>query len=200
MTETPEEFRQRVERIDSKFFEDAEKRAGPLRALAFEYEKLAVDYSNRGFQTLTYLNGGALVAIPTAMAFFRADVAKSDVLITAGLFVLGLFFVVFAQGAAFFTMAKRAEAMDRLKHEQYHRVAALAYPHQASANIEFLRQADQQNADANQRLRISDIYRLAGLLFFGASMVAFVIGCGWGANTVLAAKERIETSIDKPAK
>jgi hypothetical protein len=110
MTETPEEFRQRVERIDSKFFEDLEKRAGPYRAMSFEFEKLAVEYSNKGFQNLTYLNGGALVAIPTAMAFFKAEVAKSHLLITAGFFVAGLLFVVLAQAAAFFTMAKRAEA------------------------------------------------------------------------------------------
>jgi hypothetical protein len=96
MTATPEEFRQRVAQVDSKFHENVEKRAGPFRALAFEYEKLAVDYSNKSFQTVTYLNGGALVAIPTATAFFRADVAKSDVLLTAGLFVIGLFFVVLA--------------------------------------------------------------------------------------------------------
>jgi hypothetical protein len=200
MTETPEEFRQRVERIDNKFYEDAEKRGGPFRSLSFEYEKLAVDYSNRGFQTLTYLNGGALVAIPTAMAFFRADVAKSDVLLTAGLFIAGLFFVVLAQGAAFFTMAKRGEAHARLAWEQFHRVAALGYPHQSTANTDSLSSAAQQHTDANARLRRSDIYRIAGLICFGASLIAFVIGCGWGASTVLAAKDRAETSIDKPNK
>jgi cyclopropane fatty-acyl-phospholipid synthase-like methyltransferase len=32
-------------------------------------------------------------------------------------------------------------------------------------------------------------------------LIAFVVGCGWGARTVIAAKERAETtSIDKPAK
>jgi hypothetical protein len=201
MTETPEEFRQRVDRIDSKFHEDVEKRSGPFRALAFEYEKLAVDYSNKSFQTVTYLNGGALVAIPTAMAFFRADVAKSDVLLTAGLFVIGLFFVVLAQAAAFFTMAKRAEATDRLRWEQFHRVAALGYTHQTPPNTEHLRAGDERHADANKRLGRSDIYRVAGLVFFGASLIAFVVGCGWGARTVITAKERAETtSIDKPAK
>ncbi|MEH2562080.1 hypothetical protein [Bradyrhizobium sp. AZCC 2289] len=202
MTETPEEFRQRVDRIDIKFYyEDVEKRAGPFRTLAFEYEKLAVDYSNKSFQTVTYLNGGALVAIPTAMAFFRADVAKTDVLFTAGLFVTGLFFVVLAQAAAFFTMAKRAEASDRLRCEQFNRVASLGFPHDTPQNTEYLKLADDRHADANKRLGHSDIYRIAGLVFFGASLIAFVIGCGWGARTVLAAKERVETpGIDKPIK
>jgi hypothetical protein len=50
MTETPEEFRQRVAQVDSKFHEDVEKRAGPFRALAFEYEKLAVVTQTRVFR------------------------------------------------------------------------------------------------------------------------------------------------------
>jgi hypothetical protein len=35
--ETPEQLRQRVERIDSKFFDDFEKRGGPFRDQGFEY-------------------------------------------------------------------------------------------------------------------------------------------------------------------
>jgi len=62
--ETHEEFRQRVDHVDSKFYEDFDKRAAPFRGRALEYEKLAVAYTDKGFQTLTYLNGGALVAIP----------------------------------------------------------------------------------------------------------------------------------------
>jgi hypothetical protein len=91
MTETPEEFRQRVDRVDNKFYEDFNKRDAPFRERAFEYEKLAVAYSEKGFQTLTYLNGGALVALPTAMAFFKADVTRSDVMCTAAAFIVGLF-------------------------------------------------------------------------------------------------------------
>ena len=135
------------------------------------------------------------------MAFFRADVVKSDVLLTAGLFVIGLFFVVLAQAAAFFTMAKRAEATDRLRWEQFHRVAALGYPHQTPPNTENLKAASKRHADANERLGRSDMCLVAGLVFFGASLIAFVVGCGWGARTVIAAKERAETaSIDKAAK
>jgi hypothetical protein len=74
----------------------------PHRSRSFEYENLAVEYSHRGLQLLTYLNGGALVAIPTALAFFKADVGRSDLLLTAGAFIVGLVFVVLAQVAAFF--------------------------------------------------------------------------------------------------
>src|SRR5437868_5998147 len=106
--EAPEDFRQRVDRVDDKFYEDFEKRAAPFRGRVLEYEKLAVAYTDKGFQTLTYQNGGALVAIPTAMAFFKADVARVDVLWTAMAFIVGLLCVVIAQMAAFFTMAKRS--------------------------------------------------------------------------------------------
>jgi hypothetical protein len=52
-TETPEQFRQRVDAVDSKFFEDFQKRGAPLREQGFEYEKLAVDYTHKIFQTHT---------------------------------------------------------------------------------------------------------------------------------------------------
>jgi hypothetical protein len=127
LPESPEQFRQRVEQIDRKFYDDFENRGRKFRDQSFEYEKLAVDYSHKGFQTLTYLNGGALVAIPTAMAFFKADVAKVDILWTAAAFVAGLLFVVVSQGAAFFTMATRAEANEQFMWEQFHRVTALLF-------------------------------------------------------------------------
>ena len=84
MTETPEEFRRRVEDLDAKFYEQVIRRGEPHRSRSFEYEKLAVEYSHRGLQLLTYLSGGALVAIPTALAFFKADVGRADVLADGG--------------------------------------------------------------------------------------------------------------------
>jgi hypothetical protein len=192
VTETPEEFRQRAEKIDSKFFEDFEKRGGPFRERSFEYEKLAADYSHKGFQTLTYLNGGALVAIPTAMAFFRAEVTRVDVMWTAAAFILGLFCVVLAQIAAFFTMAKRAEAQEFFRNEQFERVAALMYQHQTELNIERQTSADTHRSAGNRRLRHSNRWRLIGLSFFVVSLIAFVAGCVEGARAVLIAKERPE--------
>jgi hypothetical protein len=128
MNETPEEFRHRVERVDSHFFEEYEKRSAPIRDLGFEYEKLAIGYSEKGFQTLTYLNGGALVAIPTAMTFFKAEVARGAVMWTAGAFIAGLLCVLVAQMATFFTMSCRSEAQGFFARGQFNRVAALQYP------------------------------------------------------------------------
>jgi DMSO reductase anchor subunit len=110
--------------------------------------------------------------------------------------VAGLLFVVLAQGAAFFTMAKRAEAQNRLHLEQAHRIAALAFPHQTQANVENLTKADQEHKEANERLRRSDAWRGAGLLLFSLSLFAFVLGCGWGAYTVMVAKDRSVTTVD----
>jgi hypothetical protein len=192
MTETPEDIRRRVDQIDNKFYEDFEKRGGPLRDRGFDYDKLAIDYSHKGFQTLTYLNGGALVAIPTAMSFFRADVARVSILITAGAFIVGLLCVVIAEVCAFFTMAKRAEAQEEFRWEQFHRVAALMFQHQTQHNTENLTKAGDRHTEGGKRLRHSNIWRLVGLAFFAGSLVAFVVGCGWGALAVVAAKEKIE--------
>ena len=189
MTETPEEFRRRVEDAESKFHEQVNKRGEPYRARAFEYEKLAVEYSHRGLQLLTYLNGGALVAIPTALAFFKADVGRADVLLTAGAFVLGLFFVVLAQVAAFFTMSKRAEASTFFSSEQFQRVAAVQHHHQSPQFAERMTAADSDRVIGSKRIFWSDISRLVGLAFFGISLAAFVAGCGWGAWVVILAKE-----------
>jgi hypothetical protein len=194
MTETPEEFRQRVAQIDAKFFEDSEKRGAQFRDRAFEYEKLTVDFSHKGFQTLTYLNGGALVAIPTAMAFFRADVARIDVLWTAGAFIAGLLCVVLAQVCAFFTMAKRSEANQFWMTEQFHRVGALAYQHQTEPKIERQQKAETDRLTGIRRMRHSNHWRLVGLCFFGASLIAFVAGCVWGAKAVIIAKDRPEAA------
>lgn len=192
MTETPEEFRRRVEQIDAKFYEDAEKRSAQYRDRAFEYEKLTVDFSHKGFQTLTYLNGGALVAIPTAMAFFRADVTRIDILWTAGAFIAGLLCVVLAQVCAFFTMAKRAEANQFWKNEQFHRVAALAYPPETEANIERITLAQADRSAGIRRETHSNYWRLVGLFVFFVSLIVFVAGCVLGAKAVIVAKDRIE--------
>jgi hypothetical protein len=190
-TETPEEFRQRLLKADNQFYEDTNKRTEPYRNRAFEYEKLGVEYTHRGFQALTYLNGGALVAIPTAMAFFKADVGKVDVLWTASAFILGLLCVVLAQLAAFFVMLKRVEENTFLSHEQFEQLAALQFPHGSPDNLKHANNAATNRATALERNRYSDIWRNIGLCLLCLSLVAFVAGCGWGARAVITAKEAV---------
>jgi hypothetical protein len=85
MTNTPEQERAKTQERVDKFWADVEKRSAPHRQQAFAYEQVAIDYSKKGFETLTYLNGGALVALPAALAFFKADVPASSI-VAVGLF------------------------------------------------------------------------------------------------------------------
>jgi hypothetical protein len=128
------------------------------------------------------------------MAFFKADVPKFDILITAGSFVIGLLCIVLAQACAFFTMAKRSEAQEEFRWEQFNRVHALMYPYQHPTNIANLAESDKHRSEGNRRLRLSDVWRRIGLCLFGISLLAFVGGCGWGAKAVVAAKDKLETS------
>jgi hypothetical protein len=190
MTETPEDFRKRVEQVDNKFYEDADKRAKPHRERAFEYEKLTVEFTQKVFQTLTYLNGGALVAIPTAMAFFKADVGRTDVLVTAGAFVTGLLCVVGAQISAFCTMSRRSEAQQCAAAEQVNRVAALGHQHKTPGYIERLSAAEVDRTTANRLIRRSNVWRRLGLFFFISSTLVFITGCVVGGKAILVAKEK----------
>ncbi len=195
MIKTPEELeikealRRRLEEGSDRFFEHANKRREPHRSRAFEYEKLAVEYSHRGLQLLTYLNGGALVAIPTAMTFFKADVGRSDIILTAIAFVGGLVLVLLAQAAAFFTMAKRAEAATFRSHAEHQWVLALQFEPQSPEFSKGMLASDTDNATADRRETASNIWRIIGLLMFAYSLVSFVIGCAWGAWVVMLAKE-----------
>jgi hypothetical protein len=167
MAETPEEFRRRVEENDIKFFDQVSKRADPHRARAFEYEKLAVDFANKGLQSLTYLNGGALVAIPTAMAFVKADIGKT--------------------GAAFFVMSRRSESATLQWLEQWQRTHANQLPIDSVERTAREADAHTDQQRANRRRVFSNYWRSAGLLCFNASLFAFVAGCAFGGWAVLLA-------------
>lgn len=172
----------------AKVLEEIEKRSRLSSLQGFEYEKLAIEYSHRGFQALTYLNGGALVAIPTALAFFKADPQRSSIVITAAAFIAGLVFVVIAQGCAFFVMARRSEAMACFRDEQtYAAIALNAPPDTPMQNLEASKSTDSHR-EAVRRQASSDRWRIAGLAFFALSLVLFVTGCVVGADAVLNAK------------
>jgi len=191
MTDTPEQTRIQAQERVNKFWEDAEKRSSPHRQQAFSYEQFAIEYSKKGFETLTYLNGGALVALPAALAFFKADVPASSIIAVAGSFIAGLLAVVLAQVMAFFTMTKRSEAAQLLANEAVLSVSAINNPIGSAAHQEMEARANKTRAQANERLSSSDRYRLAGLAIYSASVLAFVIGCVLGAAAVLRAKNGV---------
>src|SRR5262249_60802577 len=67
------------------------------------------EFATGALRTLTYLNGGGLVAIPAAVALFHTDVTRVKVqLLTAAiLFVAGLLLVIAAQVGAFLALTQR---------------------------------------------------------------------------------------------
>jgi hypothetical protein len=191
MTDSPEQTRIQIQERVNKFWEDAEKRSSQHRQQAFFYEQFAIEYSKKGFETLTYLNGGALVALPAALAFFKADVPTSIIIAVAGSFIVGLLAVVLAQVMAFFTMTKRSEAAQFLAHEAVSSVSAINNPIGSAAHQEMEGRANNMRAQANERLSSSNQYRLAGLAIYSASVLTFVIGCVLGAMAVLRAKNGV---------
>jgi hypothetical protein len=168
----------------------ASEQAGrTVQGASLEYEKLTVDFTHKGFQSLTYLNGGALVAIPTAMAFFKADVSRIDILWTAGAFIMGLLCVVLAQIAAFFTMSKRAESSQFHWSEQWQQIAAHQYPMPSDERTARITSAQKDRTNALKRATHADVWRYIGLAFFLFSFAAFVAGCNLGGWAVILAKE-----------
>jgi hypothetical protein len=157
------------------FFDEVDRRGGRFRERAFEFDKLAVAYSQKGFETLTYLNGGALVALPAALAFFKTDIPRASIIWTGGAFIIGLLLVVLAQMMAFFTMAKRAEAETLRYNEQFDRVAALTEPNR---KIE----AERAFVESERRRAHSNRFRHVGLVCFVGSLLAFILGCSLGGR------------------
>jgi hypothetical protein len=164
----------------SKYFADIEAALGHLRARYFEYEKLAIDYSTSAFKTMTYLHGGALVALPAAIALFKVDVAAAKVVLV----VLGLIAICLAQACAFFTMARRSEAQWCYQQEQRVLVNTTHYPTvvlAAQAKID----AKQFLDDGNKKIDDSDYWRSFAIGAYWLAVILFLIGCAFGAKAVL---------------
>jgi hypothetical protein len=187
MTDNSGQHAETIERV-GKFWKDVEQRAEPNRQQAFAYEQLAVEFSKKGFETLTYLNGGALVALPAALAFFKAEVPTRHIIAVAGAFVVGLLAVVIAQVMAFFTMAKRAEMYQFREHEALSGVSAIYNPLGSPGHGQREAEANEMRAKADARRASSNRYRRVGLCVYVISVLAFVVGCVLGAAVVALAK------------
>lgn len=170
----------------SKYFADVDAALGHLRDRYFQYEKLAIDFSSSAFKTITYLNGGALVALPAAIAVFKVDVvqAKTVLVIAAACFVLGLIAICLAQACAFFTMARRAEAQWCYEQEQRVLVNATHYPTvvpAAQAKIDAKKFLD----DGNKKIDNSNYWRGFAIGAYWVAIVLFLAGCAFGARAIL---------------
>jgi hypothetical protein len=171
----------------SKYFEDYAGVIDRHRVRAFEYEQEAIAYSTSALKVLSYLNGGGLLAMPTAVALFHASIDKVKALLLsgAGCFVAGLLFVAIAQGCAFFTMAKRAESENDLASEQTLFLNMLHYP-EVGDQQSIHAQAVEHRTSSNNKLALSNKWRFAGLLLFWLSFLAFNAGCILGAIAILS--------------
>jgi hypothetical protein len=178
-----------IDHIDwrARYFDDKERAVDTHRQQSFEYEKQAIEYSNSVFKVLTYLNGGALVAIPAVVTLLKSDIASRHVslLATAGVFVAGLIFVVLSQGFAFYTMARRSEAQESLAREQQVLLGMTYYPEQFDTE-KARAEAKGYREEANVKIEVSNKVRFAALVFVWLSVSSFIVGCGFGAYAVLS--------------
>jgi len=133
------------------------------------------------------LNGGGLLAMPTAIALFHAPIDKIKIVLLAGAgcFIFGLLFVAIAQGCAFFTMAKRSESEHHLAGEQTLLLNMTHYP-EVGDQQSIRSEAVEHRASANRKITTSNRWRFAGLLLFWLSFLAFNAGCVLGAIAILS--------------
>jgi hypothetical protein len=171
------------------------------------YQSRAIEFANNAFRALTYLNGGALVAIPTAVALFQADPkrAKMELLIAAISFVTGLFFVAAAQAVVFLIMSRLAEAeLLTIHNESIHKTSmGLLGPVAAAIETAALKTdpgpiaADMETmlkifaaacgSQANAKITRAYKWRFLAVTMFWASLICFIIGCFFGARALFVA-------------
>jgi len=131
------------------YFEDYKDRIDRRREGAAFWEGHAIDFAKGATKTLTYLNGGGLVAIPAVL--FRADPrdVKIQLICAAASLIAGLVFVAIAQGGAFFVMARRSEAESEFQNQEVILLASVHYPGSAEQQAEREKQAQQSHNSAN---------------------------------------------------
>jgi hypothetical protein len=138
---------------------------------------------------MTYLNGGGLVAIPTAVALFQADVkaAKLNLIIAALLFVSGLVLVTLTQLAAFFTLARRSEAERLYENENIQLLNATHFLiSDQAAQSNAVKDAQRKRQIGHVKERRSDRWRLAAIVIFYGALLCFIVGCYFGTGAVLS--------------
>jgi hypothetical protein len=143
---------------------DLELHVKPLAHQALDADKAAIELGQSILKTRTFLNGGALVAIPAVVTLFGID-AKAvmrNLLVAAGVFVLGLLFSWLSGIFGFFTLSRRADRDFDMAEVTKATIYKMYYPDEPQT----LR-IDQVSRRANRRHRALVFYRtLAVLLSF----------------------------------
>jgi hypothetical protein len=208
LTPTLEELRSYAEACIQPLLGKAIEQHGELVKTYFEranyYHSHAVAFANSAFRALMLLNGGALVAIPTAVALFQADPksAKFQLLVAAALFVAGLVCVALAQAAAFLTMSRQQEA-ENLTLERRTNLAILqtfqttTFPPptfipdaSSGAFSEMFRRVIAETlqkpiaeiaSKVQAKINRAYVWQILALFLFCVSSLCFVAGCFFGA-------------------
>jgi hypothetical protein len=170
-----------------KYFAEYSDRVDRHRARESEHVKSAYELAASAMRAVTYLTGGGLIAIPAAVALFRADPQQVKYhLVGAGLlFVAGLLSIVMAQSFAFFVEARRAEAERFLADQQIVMLAAAHYP--GTGDLQAQRATGAANCEklAGEKVASSDRWRRFALVSFWIALCCFIAGCGFGAAAIL---------------
>jgi hypothetical protein len=168
------------------YFDDMIAVSRPFRDEAFEYETLAREDASKTFRTLTYLNGGALLALPPAITLLSEKVMahKTLLIASAACFVAALLLVWLARAFASFVLARRSEAELHFGHEQILLLGAACYPTVVDPTYA-RREAGETRARAIAKMNGSYRYRRCGTVTVWISILVFVLGCSLGARAML---------------
>lgn len=172
------------------YFDEYSDRIDRHRGAAAFWEQRAIEFATSAMKVLTYLNGGGLVAIPAAVALFKADPRDVRTLLvtSAALFIAGLVLITVGQAWAFLVMARRGESENLLQHEEMDLLAMIHYPGSPQEQLERQDRAKSNRAQAETKMRQSNIWRAASLICVWASLAMFIAGRCLGGIAILQAK------------
>jgi hypothetical protein len=159
--------------------------------LASDADKAAIELGQSILKTGTLLNGGALVAIPAVVALFGID-AKAvarNLLIAAGLFVLGLLFSWLSGIGGFFALSRRADR-DYQNAEATKVTLYKDYYPDETKKAQQTGQIEDLSRLIKRHHRAFVVYRIFTILFSFMSLAAFVAGAVLGGLTILHAPPR----------
>lgn len=159
----------------------------------FERQRLAIEgaigFAQGTIRAGFLLNGGALVAVPAAVALFAIDVREvtSGLIWTGALYVFGLLLAWLASMAGYFALYNLGTGLAKEQDQTRAETTRNYYPERPD-NID----PKSYNADIKRYQRHGDIWTSAGIALSFLSLLLFVVGTYYGSNIVTTAPIRTE--------
>lgn len=166
--------------------------------------KVAAEFAKEGIKNCFILNGGAMVAIPAAVALFGIDARAMfvEMMAVAGFLVVGLLAAWGASLSAFFAMSDVADAHAQHRTDwEWSEVALDAALSSKNARYDEAMIAIAEAKSESTRLQNRALrFRLAGIIACLTSVLCFVVGAGYGAHVLInsPAKPASESAASKP--